>query len=856
MASSPNADSVKRVFLDALDILDPDEQDRFISSQTDLDEHGRGRVRALLDAAQSRGDEFLEVSDRERLPLPDAVGAWTVEGEIGRGGMSVVWLARDRDGRKAAIKTLRPELRTEGLLRRFALERSTLCRLAHESVAEVLDHGIDPDLGPWFALEYVDGADLLRWMRDDAPSLEERLEVFGQLCEAVAHAHARGFLHRDLKPGNVLVGRTLEGPRAKLIDFGLTRSLDDSTVHAGDPRTQDGQVVGTLEYMSPEQMDPDEPHVDERTDVWSLGVVLHELLTGELPYERRRYREARPSEVRRMLRRERAAPVSSASGVHAVRVPSAFDCLVRRALEPHLSLRLGSVTALAAEVRRFLAGQPLLTRAPSTLSRGVVLVREYRAYVVATGLLLLTLLAGLTGTLIGLHRAQQKSDLLAEAVSREGALNQRLEEQLATEKRLNERVLESLSDFEALSSRFRAFVGGLIRPAGGPQTPVREALLAQATTLTKLARSGEANDFALTRLGEPVIRELVMMRAMGPARNLGRAILEAWGAEAHEAPRDHLFRASLLVMLTQAENAGRHWDEALRAADLGLELLEAREGRTARKTRAWLQSERLRVLEARGDVSGALETAKVLHDLVVAEAPGDLDVMRHKLILGRLAIWAGDHALAHRLIAESRRLVEESEIDLERQLPSIAQIEIMLRWLERDWVAADALAAEHLTWTIERGVDPARTFNSRAHAAAARLFLKRDAATARALLDLVEPVTKQIPPGETANRIFMPWVVAARIAEGKSREENGEERVLELAAADPGLGPWHVFMTHTIIAEAWLAAGDDALGALHLQRAHAVVLKGSRDLVPVIELYARRTAAALGEPFDEGAYRR
>ena len=217
-------------------------------------------------------------------PIPSVIGEYRILRLLGAGGMGTVYEAEQQTPhRKVALKIIKPGLSTDELLRRFELEANALGRLQHPGIAQIYEAGAaDAGFGPqpYFAMEFIQGLSLLQHAEAHHLNMRERLELMAKVCEAVHHAHQRGIIHRDLKPGNILVDET---GQPKILDFGVARVTDSETQVTR--QTDVGQLVGTLAYMSPEQVMSDPLELDVRSDVYALGVILYELLAGRLPYE-------------------------------------------------------------------------------------------------------------------------------------------------------------------------------------------------------------------------------------------------------------------------------------------------------------------------------------------------------------------------------------------------------------------------------------------------------------------------------------------------------------------------------------------------------------------------------------------
>ncbi len=400
MGADSSWDRLRSVFDRAVP-LDREERRSLLDREYGDDTELRGHVEALLEvhdaaasAVASRGgvtegagpsrtvDRTSPIGSRSLLG--SEIGPYRLLEKIGEGGFGVVFLAEQRVPlqRKVALKLLRADANSSQVLARFDAERQALALMDHAHIASAYDAGATATGQPYFVMEYVAGLPITRFADERKLSIEERLQLFLQLCDAIQHAHQKGVIHRDLKPSNVLVSTVDQKPQVKVIDFGVAKALGvrltDQTLH-----TQLGVVIGTPEYMSPEQAEGSAIAVDTRSDVYSLGVILYELLTGALPIDRKGLRDGALAEMFRRIRQDEPPKLSTklrslGDGAREVaerrradpaslarRLRGDLEWITLKALEKEPVRRYASVGALAEDVERSLANRPISAHPPS-----------------------------------------------------------------------------------------------------------------------------------------------------------------------------------------------------------------------------------------------------------------------------------------------------------------------------------------------------------------------------------------------------------------------------------------------------------------------------------------------------------
>ncbi|HVK12504.1 MAG TPA: protein kinase [Gemmataceae bacterium] len=563
------------IFIAALQLDDPDARRACLAEACGPDAALRARVEELL-AAHDRAASFLEAppaGPTVTADLPPAEGPGTTFGpyklleQIGEGGFGVVFLAEQTEPvrRKVALKVLKPGMDTRQVVARFEAERQALAIMDHPNIARVFDGGATPSGRPYFVMELVKGVPITEFCDQHHLTPRQRLELFISVCQAVQHAHQKGVIHRDLKPSNVLVSRHDAIPVVKVIDFGVAKalgqSLTDKTLFTGL-----AQMIGTPLYMSPEQAGMSDLDVDTRSDIYSLGVLLYELLTGTTPFTRERFRTAAYDEIQRIIREEEPPKPSTRLSESTESLPSIsaqrqtepaklsklvrgeLDWIVMKALEKDRSRRYETANGFAMDVQRYLAGEAVQAVPPSAAYRLKKFVRRNKGPVLAVSVVLLALVAGIVGTAWQSLRTERARQAEAERAEGERRAKERAEAHLAL---ANEAVEKYLGTVTLAPELGRVDLNRLRR----------QLLLAALPFFERLAaEKGDDPAFAASR-GLAYLRLAHLRNKLGEHEatienaEAGRAIFARLAAEFPAVPK---YRRELAVSL---EHLGGSWQQ-------------------------------------------------------------------------------------------------------------------------------------------------------------------------------------------------------------------------------------------------------------------------------------------------------
>ncbi len=475
MNDDPTA-SIEQIFCQAIEIDSPDQRDAFLKEYCGDDRELMKQVHKLIDAHFSAGQFLSKLADGmaiRHLEISETVGStidrYRLVQKIGEGGFGVVFMAEQLEPirRTVAVKIIKPGMDSHEVIARFEAERQALALMDHPNIAHVLDAGTTDTGRPYFVMELISGEPITTFCNQHQLSTRERLELFQSVCRAVQHAHQKGIIHRDIKPSNILVSFQDGQSVAKVIDFGVSKALNQP-VSEKTFFTQFGQLVGTPQYMSPEQADMNDGDVDTRSDIYSMGVLLYELLTGKPPFDAKTLRQGGFDKMRSIIRQaeppkpstqiesldsDSAVTVAGQRRVHprtlCKLIAGDLDWIVMKALEKDRNHRYPTANSMSDDIQRHLESVPISAHPPNVVDRVRKLAKKHKAAAGSLVSIALAILLGIIGTSWAAYVAWHQYKITQIKNEELGKLNATLREQATRLERL-----DRIEDIEAAETYF------------------------------------------------------------------------------------------------------------------------------------------------------------------------------------------------------------------------------------------------------------------------------------------------------------------------------------------------------------------------------------------------------------------
>ncbi|MAE66244.1 MAG: hypothetical protein CMJ18_18390 [Phycisphaeraceae bacterium] len=603
-------DDLDPIIRRASELRSPEERSTYLDSICGSDVNLRRRLEALLAetgaaGAGERPQDYVTAASTTSVPLDagpgDRIGRYVLVEALGSGGCGTVFLAEQREPvlRRVALKMIKLGLDTTQMLARFDAERQAMAMMEHPNIARVLDAGATDSGRPYFVMDLVEGPDITTYCDLHELTTRQRLELFIPVCRAVQHAHQKGVIHRDIKPSNVLVATRDGAPVPIVVDFGIAKAIEQRLTER-TIFTAHGQLIGTPEYMSPEQAEKDDTDVDTRADIFSLGVLLYELISGTTPFDSAQLRRAAFDEIRRIIREDEPPAPSTRLGTLGDRLavvarrrrsdPGALTRLLRgdldwitmKAMEKDRSRRYQSASEFAADVQRHLDDKQVTAGPPALVYLLGKFVRRHRRLVAIAAVLMLTIVAGLIASTTLYFRAEAERESAqrsrGEVARTMSSLAQALEDQdkwaeaesLLVEALKIQRDLLGNEHEQTLDTIQRLTIVMAKRGRLGVIIPLAEELVR-----TSRSRYGPAH----VRTLDAECNLALYVRAQGrleDAKRIAKGILQAAGAD----PKKHLvYIASATSILSEIH---RDDDRLEEAEMLGRRALEMRRTYTDR----------------------------------------------------------------------------------------------------------------------------------------------------------------------------------------------------------------------------------------------------------------------------------